>query len=296
MRAPSPIRFLPATPIFLPLLILALCSGLGAVADASEPAHATPMQREPLEDALAPDAGRSGRDIYQCVLDNRFDSYVQQSKLLSGDRGGSTQESRLRMTWSSFRDSNEEPSNGVLSKTLVKYVDPFDLRYSGYLIINNHARLSDQFIYLATTRRIRRVNLRREAVFGTDFTFEDLVPREIEDGDYQRLPDTVVKGTTTYVVEIIPKEHADSDYSRFVIHVDKESCVPLLTRYWDDRSLLVKELTATDIKQLEGVHWPGSLTMRNLQIETFTTLTVEELEPNPELTQTQFDLRRLESH
>jgi hypothetical protein len=291
MRARSPI-------LFLPVLMMVLCSGCGGAADASEPAHATPTQPEPFHDALGPDAHRTGRDIYQCVLDNRFDSYVQHSKLLSGDRGGATQESQLRMTWSSFRDPEGEPSSGVLSKTIVKYVDPFDLRFSGYLIINNHARNNDQFVYLATTRRIRRVNLRREAVFGTDFTFEDLVPREIEDGDYQRLPDKVVQDTTAYVVEVIPRDHADSDYSRFVIHVDKGSCVPLLTRYWDKRHLLVKELTApaTDIKQIDGVHWPGTLTMRNLQIETFTTLTVQELEPNPKLARKTFDLSRLESH
>ena len=291
MRARSPI-------LFLPILMVVLCIGCARAADAAEPAHAAPTQPEPLQDALAPDAHRSGRDIYQCVLDNRFDSYVQHSKLLSGDRGGATQESRLLMTWSSFRDPEGEPSDGVLSKTIVKYVDPFDLRFSGYLIINNHARNNDQFVYLATTRRIRRVNLRREAVFGTDFTFEDLVPREIEDGDYQRLPDKVVQDTTAYVVEVIPKDHADSDYSRFVIHVDKKSCVRLLTHYWDKRDLLIKELTApaADIKVIDGIHWPNTLTMRNLQIETFTTMTVQELEPNPKLARKTFDLRRLESH
>jgi hypothetical protein len=295
MRTPSPIPF---SGIPVSILLLLLCSWCGPAAHASEPAHAAPTQREPLEDALAPDAHRSGRDIYQCVLDNRFDSYVQHSILLSGDRGGSSQESQLRMTWSSFRDPDGEPSDGVLSKTLVKYIDPFDLRFSGYLIINNHARPNDQFIYLATSRRIRRVNLRREAVFGTDFTFEDLVPREIEDGDYQRLSDKVVQDTTVYVVEVTPRDHVDSDYSRFVIHVDKRSCVPLLTQYWDSRNLLVKELTApaADIKLIEGVHWPSTLTMRNLQIETFTTLTVRELEPNPKLVRKTFDLRRLESH
>jgi len=284
MRARSPIPILRILMMLLP--------------DALEPAHAAPTQPEPLEDALAPDAHRSGRDIYQCVLDNRFDSYVQRSKLLSGDRGGASQESQLRMTWSSFRDPDGEPSKGVLSKTLVKYLDPFDLRFSGYLIINNHARKNDQFVYLATSRRIRRVNLRREAVFGTDFTFEDLVPREIEDGRYQRLADKVVQDTTVYVVEIIPRDHADSDYSRFVIHVDKESCVPLLTHYWDKRDLLVKELTApaADIQLIDGIHWPSTLTMRNLQIDTFTTLTVQELEPNPKLARKTFDLRRLESH
>jgi hypothetical protein len=295
MRARHPILLL-TLPVWT--LALVVCSWCGAAADASEPAHAAPTQREPLEDALPRDDDRTGRDIYQCVLDNRFDSYVQHSKLLSGDRGGAIQESQLRMTWSSFRDPKGEPSGEVLSKTIVKYLDPFDLRFSGYLIINNHARKNDQFVYLATTRRIRRVNLRREAVFGTDFTFEDLVPREIEDGDYQRLPDKVVQDTTAYVVEVIPRDHADSDYSRFVIHVDKGSCVPLLTRYWDKRSLLVKELTApaADIKLIDGVHWPNTLTMRNLQLETFTTLTVQELEANPKMDRATFHLRRLESH
>jgi hypothetical protein len=141
------------------------------------------------------------------------------------------------------------------------------------------------------------VNLRREAVFGTDFTFEDIVPREIEDGNYRRLSDQMVQGAPAYVVEIVPKDYVDSEYSRFVIYVQKETCVPLLTRYWDDRGLLVKELTApsADIKEMAGVHWPSTLTMRNLQLDSFTTLTVEELEPNPGIDRKTFDLRRLES-
>ena len=280
------------------MVVLTLCLWCAPATAGAEPAHAAPTQPEPVADERPPGADRSGRDIYQCVLDNRFDSYVQHSTLLSGDRGGSTQASRLRMTWSSFRDESGEPGEGVLSKTLVKYLDPFDLRFSGYLIINNHLRSSDQFVYLAASRRIRRVNLRREAVFGTDFTFEDLVPREIEESDYRRLPDKVVQGSTTYVVEIVPREHTDSEYARFVVHVDKPSCVPLLTLYWDERDLLVKELTApaADIKKIGGIYWPGSLTMKNLQLDSFTTLSVEELDPNPDLTKKAFDLRRLESH
>jgi hypothetical protein len=278
----------------LPLVVLLVPLALGRAGAAAEP----PPTRAPAqEDALSPQASLSGRDIYQCVLDNRFDAYVQTSALLSGDRGGSTQESRLRMTWRSFRDQNDQPSEGILSKTLVRYSDPFDLRNSGYLIVNNEARPNDQFVYLSSTRRIRRVNLRREAVFGTDFTFEDIVPREIEDGDYQRLPDAMVDGAATYVVEVVPRKHADSEYSKFVIHVDKAHCVPLLTRYWDKRGVEVKELTApaASLRELEGVWWPMELTMRNLQLDTFTTLRVEDLEPNPDLPRRIFDLRRLES-
>ena len=86
------------------------------------------------------------------------------------------------------------------------------------------------------------MNLREEAVFGTDFTFEDIVPDEIEDADYQRLPDEQRDGSTVYVVEVTPKPDANSEYSKFVVYVDKSRCVPLRTRYWDEKGVEVKEL------------------------------------------------------
>jgi hypothetical protein len=245
-----------------------------------------------------PDAELSGRDVYQCVVDNRFDSYIQNAKLVSGDRGSAVQESRLQMTWSSFRDAQQRAVEGVLSKTIVRYSDPFDLRFSGYLVVNNEGRPNDQFVYLNSRRKVRRVNLREEAVFGTDFTFEDIIPREVEDADYERLPDQALDGRRVYVVNVTPKGHENSEYSKFVIHVDKTSCVPLLTRYWDEKEVEVKQLTvvADKIEDVEGVHWPMELTMRNLQLESFTTLVVEKLDANPKLSRRDFDLRRLESH
>ena len=244
------------------------------------------------------DATLSGRDIYQCVVDNRFRSYVQDAKLISGDQGEAVQESRLQMTWSSFRNEKDEPVNGVLSKTIVRYTDPFDLRFSGYLVVNNDERPNDQFVYLNARRKVRRVNLREEAVFGTDFTFEDIVPNEVEDADYQRMPDEQREGRSVYVVEMIPKTHENSEYSKVLIYVDKGRCIPLFTRYWDTKSVEVKQLTVVPdkIKDVDGVHWPMELTMKNLQLESFTTLVVENLVPNPKLERRDFDLRRLESH
>ncbi len=298
MRARIPVLFIAGLALVGAIRLLAPVPSAAEDTEASEATTPAEPAAPAREDAVSPNAGLTGREIYQCVLDNRFDSYIQSSRLVSGDRGEATQESKLRMTWRTFRDENGEASGSVLSKSLVKYTDPFDLRYSGYLIVNNEGRPNDQFVYLNSTRRIRRVNLRREAVFGTDFTFEDIVPREIEDGDYARLPDRVIEGTPVFVVEVTPKDFTDSEYSKFVIHVEKEHCVPLLTRYWDTREIEVKELTAPweSVKEVDGIWWPYQLTMRNLQLETFTTLEVEELEANPKLARKVFDLRRLESH
>jgi hypothetical protein len=105
-----------------------------------------------------------------------------------------------------------------------------------------------------------------------------------------------VDGVPCFVVEVTPLEHADSDYSRFVVYVEQEHYVPLRTRYWDDRELEVKELTAEHdgIREFDGVFVPMRTTMRNLQLDTYTSLQIEDLDHEPGLRTTDFDLRRLE--
>lgn len=286
MRVPTLPRFRLVAPLAGTLLLVLLLAPPAGAAGPGEDAEASSEERS-----------LTGREIYQCVVENRFDSYAQTARLVSGDRGGSEQESEIRVTWRSFR-GEEAGEGGVLSKTMVRYTEPFDLRYTGYLIVNNRDRSNDEFVYLPARRRVRRVNLRREAVFGTDFTLEDLVPREIEDASYERRPDRKVEGRRVHVVEATPKPSADSQYSRFVLHVERDRCVPLLTRYWNRKGVKVKELVAPpeEIEEHAGVWVPMELVMRNLRLESYTRFEVEELVPNPDLGRAHFNIRRLESH
>ena len=254
----------------------------------------------PAEGAPSPDLDPSldGKAIYARVLANRFETFTQDSSMASGDRSGRRQETRLRMHFKDFRDAEDLPSRGVLSKTLVKYRHPFDLRHSGYLVIQNHARANDQFVYLPARRQTVRVNLRGEAVFGTDFSFEDVIPRELEDASYERLEDERLGDRAVYVVEATPTEQFDSEYLRFRFYVDPATWVPLRTRYWDRADIEIKELTTdpADVEQRDAIFVPMKLTMRHLLLDTFTTLEITHLEPNPELPESAFEVRRLESH
>jgi len=251
------------------------------------------------DDAETPDETElTGHDIYERVVANRFRSFSQWSRLISADRSGRTQESRFQMLWRDFRNGDGTPSDGVLSKALVKYTHPFDLRFSGYLIQVNHDRVNDQFVYYPSRRRVVRVNLRNEAVYGTDFSFEDVVPREAQDFAYQRLPDEMLAGHRVFVVDLHPRELAESEYSKIVVYVDAERSVVLRALYWDNAGVPVKEFAAapSSVQSFDGVWVPMESTMRNLLLETATTLVITELVPNPEFDADTFDLGRLESH
>jgi hypothetical protein len=243
------------------------------------------------------DAGLSGQDIYARVLENRSDGFAMEVRMSSGDRVGRTQEARLTLAYKDFREGKKEAPNGVLSKALVKYVYPFDLRYTGFLLIQNSGRIDDHFVYLPSRRRTQRVNLRSKAVFGTDFSFEDIIPHELEDANYERLGDSTVDDAPVFVVEGRPTDLMDSEYSRFIFYVEKRRFVPLRVRYFDEAGVEVKELRtrAQDIEEFDGLFVPMKVSMRNLLLESFTNLEVLSFDPHPVLLERGFELRRLES-
>ena len=266
-------------------LTLALCLGIAS-------------SRAGAQDVLPSSDGPSGRQIYDRVVGNRFRAFRQQIRLVSGDRGGNEQESRMVVLWKSFRDPDGEPRKGVLSKSVIRYTHPFDLRFSAYLIIDRVDPPDDQFVYLPSRRRVQRVNLRGEPVLGSDFSFEDVVPREVEDASYARLPDDTIDGRPCYVVEVTPLPEAHSEYSRFRSWVDRERSVVLKTLYWDESGVLVKELAApsAEVREFDGVWVPMRVEMRDRPNESYTYFAIEQLVANPEIDDAEFDPRRLESH
>jgi len=245
------------------------------------------------------DASLTGRDIYRKVLENRLNSYVQTSSLTSGDRSGNIQETRMRMWYQSFTGEDGEPSDGsVISKTLVKYTHPFEIRHTGYLVVNQLDRANDQFVYRPSSRLIRRVNLRGEAVFGSDFSLEDVVPKELEDSTYRRLEDATEQGQDVWVIVVTPKPEVRSEYSKVQIFVEKRRAVALRARYWDDRGTEFKELLvpADRVELQHGVWIPMHMSIRNTKLESYSKLVLSEIDPNAKIPRTDFDLRRLLSH
>jgi hypothetical protein len=244
-------------------------------------------------------ASLSADAIYRRVLDNRFNSYHQRLGMRSGDRGGNTQDTVVELKYMNFRHRSDR----ILSKLIAKYRAPADVRHLGYLVINKAEGVDDQFVYKPSLRRVRRINLRGEAVFGTDFSFEDIIPQEFEDGTYERLPDAVVEDRDCYVIQVTPTPDADSEYSRFVVHVDASTWTPLRTQYWDDKGVRVKELRADastlhayeDVEQGEPkqVWIAEKMRMEHLQLESYTELEVLSLEPNPGLGARDFSEREL---
>ena len=282
---------------------LAVPAPLRAEAPADRPvALETPTAKD-VEERLPAGAHLTGRELYDRFLKNRrrMRTVRQEGRILSSDPAGNPQEARFWLYWKDYRDAQDDPVNGVYSKTLVKFTGPREMRHTGYLYVHRSDRDDEQYMYSPNRDRTQQVRIVGQNVAGSDFSIDDFMIGldDIEDADYQRHPDEPVQGISCYVVEANMKPSAtSSQYARSITYLEKDHYVPLRTRYWDKARVEIKEATspAKSIREFDGVWVPTEVTATDLLERTHSTLVIETLDPNPALDETALSLASLAAH
>jgi outer membrane lipoprotein-sorting protein len=272
---------------------------IGAAPAAPQGAVETPAPRE-VEEVLPEGQTLNGREIYDRLFKNRkrLRTSVQSGRILSKDPAGNPQETRFTMRGKDYRNAADEATDGVYAKVIITLTGPRDLENTSYLYIHRNDRPDDQFIYSPMRKRSARANLRGQSIAGTDFSFDDFLTTldDLEHATYKRLPDETIDGVPCYVVEATMLEASKSRYSKSIAAIEKEHYVPLKTRYWDDVGVEVKELRSPrlSLKAYDGVWVPTESTMTDLLESTKSVVTIENLEPNPQLDDNDFAPSALE--
>jgi outer membrane lipoprotein-sorting protein len=274
---------------------------LVVTAEAAEPERAveTPSPHE-LEETLPQGVELGGREIYDKLFKNRkrLRTVVESGRILSKDPAGNPQQTNFVMRAKDYRDANDDAVDGVFAKVVIVLTGPRDLEHTAYLYVHRNDRPDDQFIYSPMRKRAARAHLRGQSVAGTDFSFDDFLTTldDLEHATYKRLPDETVDGVSCYVVEATMLPKSRSHYSRSVAVIEKEHFVPLRTQYWDEVGVAVKELRSprASIKLYDDVWVPTESTMTDLLEDTKSTVTLEKVDPNPKLDDTDFSVAAIE--
>jgi hypothetical protein len=282
-------RWRPIRRIALRCVLLAAAAG--SLAQAAE---VGPSDEE-VEASLPEGGTLTGREIYERFLDNRLEAAHQFLRIISTDPGGSEQLTKFELWASDYRDEDNKAVDEVLAKNLASFNSPYDMRGTSYLMIAKDPGPDLEYVYRPSDKRVKRVNLKNTSIAGSDFTFSDLAFQDIEDADYERLPDEVIEGTPVFVVEATMKAFVESEYAKVVNYLEKEHYVPIRTRYWDKAEVETKEMRAPIelVKEFDGVWVATESVMRNLQENTKSALYVDDLDPNPEISDRHYSLAKL---
>src|ERR1041384_6382762 len=174
------------------------------------------------------------------------------------------------------------------SKAVIRFTAPAEVKGVALLIVNPPDRASDQWMWTPAIGRDRRIALqdRSTRFFGTDFSFEDLEERDVNQYDYKLLADE----GAMWKLESRPRKSSQYEYSYFWIRKENYTFVKIEAY---SKKGLVRVIDYKNYEQIKGI-WTARLTeVYDVARKSHTILKYEKLEYNLPMKDDDFTLQAL---
>jgi hypothetical protein len=180
------------------------------------------------------------------------------------------------------------------SKAIIRFTAPAEVKGVALLVVNHPERAADQWMWTPAIGRDRRIALqdRGTRFFGTDFSFEDLEERDVNQYDYRLTGEEPIDGAPCWRIEARPRQTKTSQYTFARIWVRKDNYVSAqYENFIQDQP--VRRLHQTDIQNVQGIWTPRTLEMTDLRRHSRTILRLEKLEYNVPMQDDAFTVQAL---
>ena len=180
------------------------------------------------------------------------------------------------------------------SKAVLRFTSPAEVKGVALLIGNHPDRASDQWMWTPAIERDRRIALqdRSTRFFGTDFSFEDLEERDVDQYDYAMLGNETITGVECWKIAMTPKQSRTSQYSRSIACIRKDNyALARLDHFVKDE--IVKRLTCSTIENIQGIWTARQLEMADLHRGSRTRLTLQQVKYNIPTREEDFTLQAI---
>lgn len=168
----------------------------------------------------------------------------------------------------------------------VYFYEPSDVRGVVFMVNKHIDRDDDRWLYLPAIDLVRRIsaNDKRSSFVGSDFTYEDVSGRRLNDDQYEYVGeesfnDSSGLGTrTAIIIKAVPKEKSLVEFSYRKVWVDKEYLLPLKVEHYNKRDELYKVFLALTIETIQDTPTIIKGVMRDLESKGETTMEFKEVE------------------
>ncbi len=180
------------------------------------------------------------------------------------------------------------------SKAILRFTEPPEVKGVAVLIVNHPERASDQWMWTPAIQRERRIALqdRSTRFFGTDFSFEDLEERDVDQYDYRLIGEAALDGEACWKVESRPKKGKSSQYTHTVGWVRKDVLVFVQVEAFAGDAL-VRRLRWSDVERIEGIWTPRTVEVLDVKRSSRTVMKLEKLDYNVPMKDEDFTLQAL---
>jgi outer membrane lipoprotein-sorting protein len=167
---------------------------------------------------------------------------------------------------------------GNTAKTVVVFRSSKDVEGFCYLVWSHDGgRDDDTWIYLPGMKRTRRISGsgRNDGFMGSDFTYEDMGDRDLSRDDFTLKGEETLDGAVCWLIEAKAKDVKDPNALR-LIRIRKDNYVIAGAEYYDRQGKLLKRLTVSRIKKIDGIWIAEKMEMTNVLNEHSTVIEIKD--------------------
>jgi hypothetical protein len=186
-------------------------------------------------------------------------------------------------------------------RLLIRFTHPNDIRGTSFLVWDHPDADDERFLYLPSLGRVRRIagTETQESFVGTDFTYEDISGRELDQYTYAILDEnaswTSPGGSSRAAWRLESRrKDASAQFPRVVSLVLKDIFIVVQADIHNRRNEKQKTFHVRRLEQVQGIWTAMDSEMTNAQEKTRTELTLEKAEYNVGLKESDFSRRELE--
>ncbi len=159
------------------------------------------------------------------------------------------------------------------SKSMLRFTAPPEVKGVALLIVNHPDRASDQWMWRPSIGRDQRIALqdRSTRFFGTDFSFEDLEERDVNQFDFKLIADEGAQ----WKIESRPKK--SSQYAYSYLWVKKDNYTITKVEAYGKKGL-VRVIDYRDFEPVKGIWTARTTEVLDVNRKSKTTLKFDKLE------------------
>jgi len=171
---------------------------------------------------------------------------------------------------------------------------PAEVKGVALLIVNHPDRASDQWMWTPAIERDRRIALqdRSTRFFGTDFSFEDLEERDVNQFDFKLTGEESIDGAPCWRIEARPHQGKSSQYTLTRMWIRKDNYVPVQYESYI-KEQLARRMHQGDLQNIQNIWTPLTVEMTDLRRNSRTILRTDKLTYNVPLKDDEFTVQAL---
>jgi hypothetical protein len=237
----------------------------------------------------------TAQDAYEIVKrqseqDSPRTTHALLQMVLTDQRG--QQNERVIEQWSAVDNQGETHS-------VMVFQSPASVKDTRFLTKENLDRDNDQWIFLPALNQVRRIagSEGDSSFMGSEFTYQDMNDRELDDYSYNYLGQETINGEQCYKIEALPNADTESSYDHSILWITVDESINIILRIeiYSSTDDLLKVYTVEEFEQIQGYWIHKNVTMANVQNQRSTSLIQQRVELDRPVNTQRFSQRFLET-